>query len=347
VGVSIHGGTPIAGWFIGENPNLKWMITRGTPFQDISGTPILSPKMPENGSDDTFFPGTSFLKCFVLLQDGALRSHFGSSAFAPHPFVRAIHSSHVSVLHAMLLSSLIVEDEPYVDTAVTVCLRRYSLKPWCAWMVHVGVYHTSLMLYTKTACCEVSLSRAGLELLEGDEPDTAYGPMYDELMLGHTTLALAESAVRQTPTQYHFVVYNCQSYVGALCRRMPGVPPPVVNRLRTTLVAALLLLLVAALVAGLALHLCHGAAVPARPVVFLEVREEAIEDLTTAVTLRRDLARAAPLFRESLRLVVPDKETIGSLPASRWEFLHKGGEVPGYILKCPQLAGACRIVSTI
>jgi hypothetical protein len=53
--------------FIGENPNLKWMITRGSPFQDISGTPILSPKMQENGSDYTFFPGTSFLKCFVLL----------------------------------------------------------------------------------------------------------------------------------------------------------------------------------------------------------------------------------------------------------------------------------------
>ena len=26
VGVSIHGGTPIAGWFITENPFYKWMI---------------------------------------------------------------------------------------------------------------------------------------------------------------------------------------------------------------------------------------------------------------------------------------------------------------------------------
>ena len=28
--VSINRGTPIAGWFQMENPNLKWMITRGT-----------------------------------------------------------------------------------------------------------------------------------------------------------------------------------------------------------------------------------------------------------------------------------------------------------------------------
>ena len=30
-GFHSHGGTPIAGWFIRENPNLKWMMTRGTP----------------------------------------------------------------------------------------------------------------------------------------------------------------------------------------------------------------------------------------------------------------------------------------------------------------------------
>ena len=35
-GFHSHGGTPIAGWFIRENPNLKWMITRATP---ISGNP--------------------------------------------------------------------------------------------------------------------------------------------------------------------------------------------------------------------------------------------------------------------------------------------------------------------
>ena len=29
-------GYPIAGWFIREHPNLKWMITRGTPFQETS-----------------------------------------------------------------------------------------------------------------------------------------------------------------------------------------------------------------------------------------------------------------------------------------------------------------------
>jgi len=32
--------------------------------------------------------------------------------------------------------------------------------------------------------------------------------------------------------------------------------------------------------------------------------QEAIKDLTTSVTLRRDLARTTPLFREALRLVV-------------------------------------------
>ena len=30
--VSVNGGTPIAGLFIRENPNLKWMMTRGTPI---------------------------------------------------------------------------------------------------------------------------------------------------------------------------------------------------------------------------------------------------------------------------------------------------------------------------
>ena len=37
LGVSITGGTPIVGWFIMENPNLTWMMTRGTPpFQETS-----------------------------------------------------------------------------------------------------------------------------------------------------------------------------------------------------------------------------------------------------------------------------------------------------------------------
>jgi hypothetical protein len=31
-GGSIKGGTPIAGWFIRENPNLEWIITRDTPI---------------------------------------------------------------------------------------------------------------------------------------------------------------------------------------------------------------------------------------------------------------------------------------------------------------------------
>ena len=31
-GVSINGDTPIAGWFIRENPNPKWMMTGGTPM---------------------------------------------------------------------------------------------------------------------------------------------------------------------------------------------------------------------------------------------------------------------------------------------------------------------------
>ena len=32
MGVSINGGTPIAGWFIRENPIYKWMMTGGTPI---------------------------------------------------------------------------------------------------------------------------------------------------------------------------------------------------------------------------------------------------------------------------------------------------------------------------
>ena len=69
---------------------------------------------------------------------------------------------------AMLLSSLVVEGEPYVDTAAKVWVRRCTLKPWCGWMVHAGVNHASLMFYTKSSRCEVLLSRAGLELWEGD-----------------------------------------------------------------------------------------------------------------------------------------------------------------------------------
>ena len=37
LGVSINGGIPRAGWFVRENPDLKWIVTRGTPFMD---TPI-------------------------------------------------------------------------------------------------------------------------------------------------------------------------------------------------------------------------------------------------------------------------------------------------------------------
>eukprot|EP00913_Durusdinium_trenchii_P009679 g9096.t1 len=62
---------------------------------------------------------------------------------------------------------------------------------------------------------------------------------------------------------------------------------------------------------------------------------EAIQDLTTSVTLRRDLARTTPLFREALRLSVPDswdseeEEKTGrkrpdvSKLASCWEILEK------------------------
>ena len=32
MGVSINGGTPIAGWFLLGKILLKWMITRGTPL---------------------------------------------------------------------------------------------------------------------------------------------------------------------------------------------------------------------------------------------------------------------------------------------------------------------------
>jgi hypothetical protein len=32
-GVPMHGGTPIAGWFMRENPNLKWMVYEGKWLQ--------------------------------------------------------------------------------------------------------------------------------------------------------------------------------------------------------------------------------------------------------------------------------------------------------------------------
>ena len=40
-GVSIDMGTPIAGWFILENPIYRWMITGGTP---ILGNPHIPRK---------------------------------------------------------------------------------------------------------------------------------------------------------------------------------------------------------------------------------------------------------------------------------------------------------------
>ena len=67
--------------------------------------------------------------------------------------------------------------------------------------------------------------------------------------------------------------------------------------------------------------------------------QEAIKDLTTSVTLRRDLARTTPLFREALRLVVPDswdseeeEKTGRKRPdvyklASCWEILEKDFEM--------------------
>ena len=32
MGVSVHWGSPIAGWFMMENPDLKWMMTGGPPM---------------------------------------------------------------------------------------------------------------------------------------------------------------------------------------------------------------------------------------------------------------------------------------------------------------------------
>ena len=30
--LTINGGSPIAGWFIRENPKKRWMVTRGSPI---------------------------------------------------------------------------------------------------------------------------------------------------------------------------------------------------------------------------------------------------------------------------------------------------------------------------
>ena len=35
MGVSMNGGTPLAGWFILENPNLKWMMAGGTILEKL------------------------------------------------------------------------------------------------------------------------------------------------------------------------------------------------------------------------------------------------------------------------------------------------------------------------
>ena len=45
-----HGGTPIAGWSIVENPNLKWLRTWGTP---ISGNLYIGIIMGYDGSGES------------------------------------------------------------------------------------------------------------------------------------------------------------------------------------------------------------------------------------------------------------------------------------------------------
>ena len=40
--VSVDGGTSIAGWFIMENPNLKWMLFRKPPYIYIYGYTVTS-----------------------------------------------------------------------------------------------------------------------------------------------------------------------------------------------------------------------------------------------------------------------------------------------------------------
>ena len=50
------------------------------------------------------------------------------------------------------------------------------------------------------------------------------------------------------------------------------------------------------------------------------LRQEAIKDLTTSVTLRRDLARTTPLFREALRLVAGSSDHLRSGQGKRlWQ----------------------------
>ena len=56
-----------------------------------------------------------------------------------------------------------------VVTTVTVCLRRYALKGLPYWMEHVGVYHASLMLYTKTASVGHSADAAEKSVKETDQ----------------------------------------------------------------------------------------------------------------------------------------------------------------------------------
>ena len=48
MGVSINGGTPIAGWFIRENPIYKWMMNRGYPYFRKHPYGLLSMKYPLN-----------------------------------------------------------------------------------------------------------------------------------------------------------------------------------------------------------------------------------------------------------------------------------------------------------
>ena len=73
---------------------------------------------------------------------------------------------------------------------------------------------------------------------------------------------------------------------------------------------------VAALVAGLALHLCHGAAVPARPVVFLEVRE--VRRAVAQLTRDGDGGGGGALFF-SYCLAVPPFRPLAFRGVNMWE----------------------------
>ena len=61
----LQGGTPIAGWFIRENPSYKWMMNRGTP--NYGNPHIAKPRTIEKNTSFQMVINSIHASIFLIL----------------------------------------------------------------------------------------------------------------------------------------------------------------------------------------------------------------------------------------------------------------------------------------